>query len=500
MIMQTLCELALNATGVTCSSDNVRPGFIFVAIRGRQNDGNMFARIAAQRGALAVVSDCPGTLHGLTIPVIAVQHARLALSELAAAFYGNPSHDLRLIGVTGSNGKTTITCMLEHIFLQAGLSAGLIGTVRVNTGKTIFASTLTTPDAVTVHDYLAKMRKNNVTHAAMEVSAQGVDMHRVAHVHFTTGVLTNICADHLDFHGNFANYLAAKTKFLSLLASNTPLIVNIADAQCQAIASQFSGELVTVSASGPADITAQLIHSTSYGSTFILDITKRLSAPGGHQVPAGRQLVRLPLAGRHNIENGLLAAAAALVNGISPASIADALAIFPGVERRLNIFHLAGLTIVDDTALNPGSIDAVFATVAEFRYNRLLVVNAIRGQRGSAINAANAAAIAGQRRNLPFELVITASTGHVDAANTVTDKERCAFLTTLDTQKVNYTYTNTLPAAIKTTLNNAVPGDLVLLIGAQGMDAGRQVLTTLATSADGRTYVSESFIAGSFVI
>ncbi|SMD04158.1 Mur ligase family protein [Sporomusa malonica] len=481
--MQAFYDIAAKATGITCHSDNVRPGSIFVAIRGRKTDGNVFGLTAAAKGALAIVTDCPEHLPQVGIPVITVPDARLALSELAAAFYDQPSHKLNLIGVTGSNGKTTIACMLEHIFCQAGFRAGLIGTVRVNTGKSSFPSTLTTPDAVSVQHYLAEMRQNKVTHAAMEVSAQGVDMHRVAHVRFSAGLITNVCADHLDFHGSFASYLEAKTKFLGLLSPETPLIINIADPYCNKMATRFAGHLITVGVNSQADISARVTQSTAYSSTFMLEINNPVVAISGQQLPLGRHYFKLPLPGRHNVENAVLAATAALVHGIAPAMIALTLASFKGVERRMDVFHTSGLTIVDDTALNPGSIDAVFDTIGAFRYNRLFVVNAIRGQRGPAINAANAAAIANQQQTLPFELMITASTGHVSHSDAVTDEERLAFLSTLDTQKISYTYMSTLPASIKAVLDNAGPGDLIVLIGAQGMDAGRQVLMALAKSS-----------------
>ncbi|HWR09176.1 UDP-N-acetylmuramyl-tripeptide synthetase [Sporomusa sp.] len=497
--MQALCELAARATGITCHSDKVKPGCVFVAIRGRLVDGNLFAQTAADKGALAIVTDYPEHLPSLLIPVIAVPEARLALAELAAAFYGNPSHKLNLIGITGSNGKTTIACMLEHIFSQAGCSTGLIGTIRINTGRVSFPSTLTTPDAVSIHKYLAQMVENKVTHAAMEVSAQGVDMHRVAHVRFTAGLLSNICADHLDFHGSFARYLAAKTMFLDLLGPATPLIVNIDDPYCQAIAHHFSGHQITVGFDSQADVLARVTQVTAYGSLFILEITKPLTTANGQSLPISRHAFGLSIPGHHNIENALLAATTALIQGIEPEVIAGALANFRGVDRRMNVFHTAGLTIVDDTALNPGSLNAVFDTITAFRYNRLFVVNAIRGHRGPAINAANAATIASRRRILPFQLVITASTDQVSQADTVTDEERRAFLSTLNTLKVCYTYNNTLSKAIRTVLSDATPGDLIVLIGAQGMDTGRQVLSTLVNAAEAAHSPSSSPL-GSFWI
>ncbi len=477
--MQSLENWVCKASGITCHSDKVLPGYIFVAICGRAADGNTFAQVATDRGALAIVSDCPDKLPPLPIPVVIVPDARLALSALSAAFYHNPSQQLQLIGVTGSNGKTTIACLLEHIFSQSGLRPGLIGTIRVNTGKNSIPSTLTTPDAVSLQQYLAQMVSNKVTHVAMEVSAQGIDMQRAAHVNFSTGILSNICPDHLDFHGDFSNYLAAKIKFLNLLSPETPLIVNIADHYCRATTEHFSGRLITAALDYPADICARLTRLSASGSRFTLTLSKPLVTLGGHTLPPGQYSMNVTIPGRHNVENAMLAATAALIHDIAPAAIASALENFQGVERRMDIFELDGLTVVDDTALNPGSIEAVFHTIRALRYQHLVVVTAIRGGRGAAINAANAATLATLQRSLAFTLIITDSADKVGAADKVTLEERLAFLQTLNTFHADYTHTSTLPSAIKTALKHTDTDDLLVLIGAQGMDAGRQVLTTV---------------------
>lgn len=487
-------ELIGKAAAVTCHSDQVQPGAIFVAIRGRAADGNTFAPMAASKGALAVVSDCPQCLPQLPVPVIGVADARLALAQLASAFYGHPSRKLRLTGITGSNGKTTIACMLEHIFMQAGLRAGLIGTIRVNTGRGSFPSSLTTPDAVSLQQYLAQMLSNKVTHAAMEVSAQGIDMQRVAHVTFAAGILTNVCADHLDFHGGFAGYLAAKTKFLDLLDPSTPLIFNAADPYCQAMANTSGGKVISAAVDNPADITANISHLSAYGSAFTLTLNRPLPISGQRLPAAGSYAVTLGLPGRHNVENALLAAAAALIQGISPAAIIQALRSFKGVERRMNILHADGLTIVDDTALNPGSIDAVFATIAAFRYSRLIVVNAIRGQRGPAINTANATTIALWRQKLAFALIVTASTDQVTPADTVTSKEQQAFLTALAARRTDHTFSATLTGAITAALEQSLPGDLIVLMGAQGMDSGCQILSALLKPPASRPCYGHQYI------
>jgi UDP-N-acetylmuramoyl-L-alanyl-D-glutamate--2,6-diaminopimelate ligase len=465
--VELIDKLLSAATGVTCDSRRVAPGHIFVAVRGHSCDGNTYAAAAVAAGALAVVSDRPAGLPALAVPVVAVADARRSLAELAARFHRHPSRALDLVGVTGTNGKTTVACMLAHIFRQAGHAAGLIGTLGVRVGDACYPSALTTPDAAALQGYLAAMRDSGVTHAAMEVSAQGLQQGRADAVRFSCGVVTNISPDHLDFPGGFAAYLAAKQSFPALLGPAAPLIVNAADPRCLAMAAADPAPVLTCAVGAPADVTARIAGLTSRGSTFTI-------APG--PLPGGEIAVSLPLPGRHNVENALLATAAALLHGIAPQAIARALAAFGGVPRRFAVSRLAGLTVVDDTALNPGSIDAVFSALAAFRRRRLVVAFAVRGRRGPAINAACAGALARWWRREPHSLIITAATGAVGPQDEVAGDEKNAFCEALDATGTDYIFCDALAGAIDAAAAAARPGDLVALLGAQGMDDGYRLL------------------------
>lgn len=476
------------ATGITCNSKEVRPGTIFVAIRGRRADGNHYIMEAVRAGALAIVTDnC--RLFPLPVPIFAVENARSEFAKLAAQFYQHPSTRLQVTGVTGTNGKTTITYMLDHIVSCAGHKSGMIGTVKVKLGTVCLPSVLTTPDAGRLQQYLAQMCANGVTHAAMEVSAQGMEMHRADCIRFACGILTNITPDHLDFHTTFDEYFKAKQRFVGILAS-APLVVNSADIHCMEIAAKHRGLVLTAAIGSEADITAYIRSETSFGSQAVIRLHKALHTTGGQIIPPQEICVRLPLPGRHNIENALLATAGALLQGVDGDTIAHALSTFPGVERRMTVHHLAGRCIIDDTALNPGSIDAVFKTLTRFPHRRILVAYAIRGHRGAAINATNAAAIAAWQKELPFTLVITGATDKVDTANAVTQEERQAFCQVLDQQATVYTYTPTLQPAMQLLENASVPGDLLVLIGAQGMDYGWQTLSGLLEDTPAQVFAN----------
>ena len=493
-------NLLAAATGVTCDSRQVSPGYIFVAICGHQLDGNAFAAAAVARGAAAVVSDAPGRLPPLPVPVAAVADARAALAELAAAFYGHPSRALALTGVTGTNGKTTVACMIEHIFRQAGLTTGLIGTLGVRVGQAAIPGSLTTPDAATLQACLATMRDCGVSHAAMEVSAQGLALRRAAAVQFSCGVLTNISADHLDFPGGLAAYLAAKEAFPSLLPGEAPLVVPLDDPRCPAVMAGARGPVVTAALEGEADVTARILRLTATDSRFAVTVRRELPGVTGRAVAPGTFIAGLMPPGRHNVANGLLAATAALLHGLAPDVVAQGLTSFPGVPRRMTVTRLGGLTVVDDTALNPASLDAVFMTMAVFPRRLLVVVNAIRGGRGPAINAANAEALARWWSNEPFRLVVTAAADCVGPADTVSDQEKSAFLQALDDEGVVYSYQDTLAAATAAAYAAARPGDLVTLLGAQGMDNGLALFSRLATGeAAKRQELPEAAAGGGYL-
>lgn len=477
--MNELLKLVKTSRGVTSKAQSVKPGSIFVAIKGNITDGNLYAHIAESKGALAIVSDHPQNLPQLNIPVFQVENARHALSSLAANYYGNPSENMSVIGVTGTNGKTTITFMLQHIFKHYGYNTGLIGTIYTDIGKAIYPSTLTTPEPDTLHYALKQMLAGNIKYAVMEVSAQAIEMHRTDHLHLSCGILSNICPDHLDFHFTYDNYIAAKKKFLNLLSLQAPLIVNISDNICKEIAAGKNSNVITVSLNGEdAVFQAEIKQIMPYYSSFLIHLTAPIKNSSGDYIYPNSFEVTLPLPGIHNIENALLSAACAVWHKIDTDVISKALSSFSSVPRRMNIHNFHDFTVIDDTALNPGSIDAVFSCLKNLNYHQLTVINAIRGNRGVAINQVNACTLSKWQQYMPFRLIVTASSGMVDELNMVTDEEKRAFLSSLNQTKARYTYTDDLVSAVNIAIQNTNPGDILILLGAQGMDRGFEILNT----------------------
>jgi UDP-N-acetylmuramoyl-L-alanyl-D-glutamate--2,6-diaminopimelate ligase len=222
-------------TAIVHDSRAAGPGAVFVAVRGQRADGAEFAAQAAARGALAIVAETAAP-EGMTLLWLRTADARLALAELSSIFYEAPSERLTLVGVTGTNGKTTITYLLAAVFDAAGRPCGRIGTVTVRVGPLSTDerdASHTTPEAPEIQRLLAEMLGRGCQACAMEVSSHALALHRVANLHFAAGIFTNLTRDHLDFHGNMQQYFQAKRRLFEMLPAGAPAIINTDDPRGQ---------------------------------------------------------------------------------------------------------------------------------------------------------------------------------------------------------------------------------------------------------------------------
>jgi len=215
-------------TGVTYDSRRVAPGAVFVALRGAKADGLTFVPQAIAAGAAAIVAE-QAAAHGERLPWVVVRNARLALALLASEFFDHPSRQMRVVGITGTNGKTTTSYLLNAIFEAAGIRCGLMGTVTYRIGEQSFEATRTTPEAPEVQGFMRRMVDAGCGACVMEVSSHALALHRVDGIEFSAGVFTNLTRDHLDFHGDMETYFTAKRRLFGLLPQNAPSIVNIDD-------------------------------------------------------------------------------------------------------------------------------------------------------------------------------------------------------------------------------------------------------------------------------
>lgn len=300
--------------GIANDSRTVREGDLFIAVKGYAADGASFISDAVSRGATAVVAEA-GTVVPAGVPAVFVESVRAALPLIAGNFYMDPSRLLKVIGVTGTNGKTTITYILESIIRSAGTDTGVIGTINYRYKDTSVAAKNTTPGPLELQALLAEMLGAGLDYAVMEVSSHSLDQRRVDNVWFDAGIFTNITAEHLDYHQTMANYLAAKAKLFGHLKEKGVAVLNADDIRVAALAPSLGVPVVTYGIRNDADVRAKDVRLSLAGSAFIIS------------TPSVSLDVRTKLVGMHNVSNILASVAAALALRI-PIN-----AIKRGVER-----------------------------------------------------------------------------------------------------------------------------------------------------------------------
>jgi UDP-N-acetylmuramoyl-L-alanyl-D-glutamate--2,6-diaminopimelate ligase len=308
--------------GVAEDSRLVEPGHIFVARSGTQTDGKKYIADAHIRGAIAVVTAEP--IQGSPLPQIVANNISTAPSILANAFFERPSDKVHVLGVTGTNGKTTTTYLIHHILASVKRRCGLIGTVDIDDGRTRRPATMTTPSAVEIAQLLATMRNKGCWSCAMEVSSHALDQDRVAGVKFAGAAFTNLTGDHLDYHKSMEKYAAAKARLFDMLPASSVAILNANDPASERMAKSCKARIIHFGIGRKGDYRAKVIRITDRGSTFILD------------TPDGETEVNTTLIGKHNIANALTAAAlVGELYHLSVHQLAAALRDAPGAPGRL---------------------------------------------------------------------------------------------------------------------------------------------------------------------
>jgi UDP-N-acetylmuramoyl-L-alanyl-D-glutamate--2,6-diaminopimelate ligase len=366
-------DAAVAVTGATLRAGEARPGDLFAALPGTRAHGADFAAEAAAAGAVAVLTDPAGLARAEVtgLPVLVHPRPRAVLGAVAAAVYGDPTRRLRVLGVTGTSGKTTVAHLLEAGLAQAGRTTGLLGTVRTRIGARSLPSAFTTPEAPDLQALFAVMVEEGVTDVAMEVSSHALALGRVAGTRFAVGAFTNLSQDHLDFHRDMEDYFAAKASLFEPGRSEHAVIC-VDDEWGRRLAAGTPGA-VTVSATGPADWCAH-------------DVT---TAPDGTQsftaaTPNGPVPVRLRLPGAFNVANALVALACLDAAGVAPAVAAEGIArvAVPGRMQRVDLGQ--PFLAVVDYAHKPAAVAALLETLRAQVDGRLIVVLGAGGDRDRA--------------------------------------------------------------------------------------------------------------------
>lgn len=376
----TCSELpGVQVCGITEDSREVKPNYIFVAIKGGVLDGHRFIPQAVAQGAIAVV----GTedIEDVAVPYIQVADAREALAYLAAGFYGHPAHQLTVIGVTGTDGKTTTSNLIYQILLQAGISVGMVSTVNAMIGSEAVDTGfhVTTPNATDVQQYLARMLASGLTHVVLESTSHGLDQHRVTGCEFDIGVLTNITHEHLDNHGSFEAYRAAKARLFTSLASRPPkdtaieptAVLNRDDSSYE-----YLRDLVTV---------RQVLYSTNPGATLWADEIRH-EADGLHFTAHGPDFsvpIYSRLMGRFNVYNCLAALGATVIGlNIDPETARQGIANLHGVPGRMEQIIMGQRFIaMVDFAHTPNALYQALKAAREMASRRVIAVFGSAGLR-----------------------------------------------------------------------------------------------------------------------
>lgn len=316
--------------GIAYDSRKVRPGFLFLAMRGESSDGNRFIDAAVRAGAAAVVTDSPEVVLPAKVVFARVVHGRRALAGISANFYRSPAEKLKLTGVTGTNGKTTTTFLIEHILRRAGRSVAMIGTIEYHVAGRVVPAPHTTPESLELNATFAEAVQAGATETVMEVSSHALEQGRVFGLHYDVAVFTNLTRDHLDYHGTMDAYFESKQKLFQANGAASPraAVINQDDKHGAALretAIRSGSEILGYGLNAGCDVTAEKIEYLPTGTRFLLRLHGKSAA------------CEARLIGEINVYNALAASAAAYARGCSIEQIRDAIASFERVPGRFEL-------------------------------------------------------------------------------------------------------------------------------------------------------------------
>ncbi len=385
--------------GVVCDSRKVKPGFLFVAIAGNREDGRSYIRDALARGAVAVVAGREGANGTAVLPPasrargngsgsagdkpdgkrdferIEVDDARQALAHLSASYHGHPSRALRLAGVTGTNGKTSVAYLIRDMLRAAGLAPGMIGTIEYCIGERSIPAARTTPDGPTLHAMLAEMASVGCRSAVMEVSSHALAQHRTDAVEFDVAAFTNLSRDHLDYHRTMDSYFEAKRRLFESLGTGgkrATAVVNLDDPRGKRLLAEggWKGDTLSCGVDAQADVRAENVVLTLSGATFRA------------RTPWGDLAIETPLMGAFNVSNALIALACGHALGAEPEVMAETLrhpTLIPGRMERMAAKN--GAMVFVDYAHTDDALECALRTLRELTDGRVIAVFGCGGER-----------------------------------------------------------------------------------------------------------------------
>ena len=365
-VIKATADMELEINQVCYDSRKVTPGSLFVAVTGYVTDGNKYIPMALEKGAAAVVTAVEPTFD---IPYVLVESDRLALAQVGANYYGRPAEAMKLVGITGTNGKTSSTLLLKHILEQTRQAkVGLIGTMDIMIGDQAVPSDRTTPESLDLQKIFAQMRDGGCEYAVMEVSSHAIALDRVGGINFDVAAFTNLTEDHLDFHKTMENYCDTKA---ILFSRCNKAVANCDDEWFERISRSCTAPMVTTSVQNGGSLSAENVELYADGISFTA-VTDEAKVD-----------VKLPIPGKFTVYNAMTAIGCALQLGISLEEAANALTTAKGVKGRVEVVPTPGkpYTILIDYAHTPDGLENVLSSVRGFCKGRLIAVFGCGGDR-----------------------------------------------------------------------------------------------------------------------
>jgi UDP-N-acetylmuramoyl-L-alanyl-D-glutamate--2,6-diaminopimelate ligase len=460
-------------TGVAHRSSAVQAGDVYAALPGTHTHGARFAADAAARGAVAIMTDADGLAIAMAmleseaesvgIPVLVVDDPRLVLGPTSSWIYGEPSTKIRVLGVTGTNGKTTTSYLLDAGLRAAGEQTGLIGTIETRVGSQVTASARTTPEAPDLQALFAVMAERDVGAASMEVSSHALALHRVDGTRFAAVAFTNLSQDHLDFHSDLDDYFAAKARLFTADFTGVG-VVNVDDEHGRTLSERAAIPIVTVSANGgDATWSVRDLVAAAAGSQFVVT------------GPSGDTALRIKLPGLFNVANALLAFVTLIAAGVDPAAAATGIGRLGSVPGRMEAVDAGQpFAALVDYAHTPEAVETLLTTLRATTVGKLIVVLGCGGDRDRAkrpLMGAAAARLAdvavltsdNPRSEEPTEIVAAM----VEGTKSVASAQRADIIVELDRR-----------SAIAAAVTRARHGDVVVVAG-KGHEQGQEVAATV---------------------
>jgi len=372
MKIRKLIKSLDNFSGISCNSKLVCNNFIFVAIKGTRENGNRFIDEAIDRGAKTVIvsSDVYRRPSSVKIPFIKVKDTRRALAELAVAFYGNPSAKIKVVGITGTNGKTTISYLIEALLKEAKVLPSVIGTVNYRFKDKIFPSKNTTPGPIELQSMLAQMQKEGINYCLMEVSSHALDQGRTEGINFHSAIFTNLTQDHLDYHRTLKNYFNAKAKLFKNINPAAFVVINNDDSYAARLKKLTRAKIITYGIENNADIVAKNIKFCASHAEFILS------------TPKVKANFKTRLLGKYNVYNILATVAWAIQEGFDISLVKSSIEGFFHVPGRLEKIDFDGrFSVFVDYAHTEDALRNIIQTLRQFARKRIIVVFGCGGER-----------------------------------------------------------------------------------------------------------------------